>query len=158
MIKTRTTLGLGLALLLTASLSATAFAVGHDDDPELAFCQSVGELSTAVGSLATLDASSTEEEFQTAVDSASEAADAVRDDLQAVLEAQGDEIQCAVDGLRDYRDSIGDDVTIEAAVDGAGPAVAEVARAFASAGNVDCQAVLAESAAQQAEDKASDDD
>ena len=93
MIKTRATLGVSLALLLTTSVSATAFAVGHNDDPELAFCQSVGELSMSVGSLAALDASSTVGEFETAVDSVSEASDAVRENLRAVLEAQGDEIR-----------------------------------------------------------------
>ena len=151
MTKKRTALGVGLALLLTTSLAVTTTAqILDDENAELEYCRSVAELAESVDSLAALDASSTVEELESAVDSVRDSGSAVREDLRAVLEAQIDEIGTAVEGLEEYRDSIEDDATVEEALRGAGPAVAEVARAYASAGSVDCQAVLAESAAQAA--------
>ena len=41
----RPTIATGLAVLLSLSLASAVFAIGEDEEPEVAYCQSLMELS-----------------------------------------------------------------------------------------------------------------
>ena len=141
---------MGLAAILSASVASTAFALGEDEDPELAYCQSVATLQASVANLMAIDTSSTTDELSAAVEGVQDAAGAYMEDLRSVAESQVAAIEDAVNDLREYRDSVEGEQTIEEAVEGAVPYIAAIAAARAAAGTVDCGAVLAGEAAEQA--------
>ena len=55
--RTRTAVAIGLAAILTASVASSAFGLGHDEDPELAYCQSVATFQASVANLMAIDSS-----------------------------------------------------------------------------------------------------
>ena len=147
--RTRTALAMGLAVILSVSVASAAFALGEDEDPELAYCQSVATLQASVANLMAIDTGSTTDELSAAVEGVQDAASTYMEDLRSVAESQVAAIEDSVNALRDYRDDLEGDVTIEEAVQGAIPYVAGVAGARAAAGSVDCQEVLAGEAVEQ---------
>lgn len=148
--RSRTALALGLAAILSASVASTAFGLGEDEDPELAYCQSVATLQASVANLMAIDTNSTTDELSAAVEGVQDAAGAYVEDLRDLAESQAAAIEDSVNALRDYRDDLEGDTSIEDAVQGAVPYVAAVASARASAGSIDCQEVMAGEAAAQA--------
>ena len=74
----KTVLAASLAMVLSIGVASGASALGEDEDPGLAFCQSSGALSQAIESLAALDANSTTEELQASADAVREAASMAR--------------------------------------------------------------------------------
>ena len=152
MFRKQATLAAGLAALLTLSVAPGAFALfGDDEDPELAFCQSRVAMADAIASLEAIGPDSTTDDLQAAVDGAAQAASDMRNEARNVLEAQIDSLRSAFGDLQGYVDSVAGDASIEEAVQGAAPYVAEIGVARAMIGTVDCDAVFAREAAEQSE-------
>jgi hypothetical protein len=139
----KTVLAASLAMALAVGVASGASALGDDEDPALAFCESAAALAQAEEALQSMDAGATTDEFQAAVDGVAEAASAMAEDARNLLESQVDAVSAAVGELQDYRDDVGGDQTLEAAVQGAVPYVAAIADARVAVGTVDCQAVMA---------------
>jgi hypothetical protein len=147
----RTTIATGLALLLCLSVASGAFAIGEDEeDPEVRYCQSLMELAASVETLGAIDASSTVDEFESAVDHVREAATTMEDSLRGLVEAQVAALETAVADLEGYRDSLAGDESMEVAVQGAGAAIAAVASARDEVGTIpNCAVVAGQQAAQE---------
>ena len=146
----RTAVATGLAALLSLSIASGAFAIGEDEDPEVVYCQSLMELSASVETLGAVDAASTVEEFEAAVDGAREAASAMEESLRGLVEAQVAALETAVGDLQGYRDSLAGDETIEEAVQGAGAAIGAVTSARDEIGTIpNCAVVAGQQAAQE---------
>jgi hypothetical protein len=152
MTRRRTTLAAGLAVLLSLSVASGASALfGNDEDPELAFCQSGVAMTAAVASLEAIGADSTTDELQTAVDGVSQAASDMRNEARNLLESQVDSLRSAFGDLQGYVGSVDEDASIEDAVAGTAPYVAQIKVSRALLGTVDCDAALAKEAAEQSE-------
>ena len=78
-----------------------------------------------MGGLSTIDATSTVDEFETAVDDVREAATTMGEPPRS-MEAQVAALETAVADLQGHRDSLEGDVTVEEAVQGAGAAITAV--------------------------------
>ena len=101
-------------------------------------------------SLGTIDASSSVDVFETAVDGVREAATTMEESLRGLVEAQVDALETAVGDLEGYRDSLEGDETVEEAVQGAGTAIAAVASARDEVGTIpNCAVVAGQQAAQE---------
>lgn len=150
----RASVVMGLAALACMGVVTGAAAIGEDEDPEVVYCQSLVELTASVEGLRTIDATSTVDEFESAVERVQEAAANTEESLRALVESQVESLETAVDGLRDYRDSLEGDTTMEEVVQGAGDAVAAVGVAHADVGTIPNCAVVAgqQQAAEEAED------
>jgi hypothetical protein len=133
----------GLAALLSIGVASSVAAIGEDEDPEVVYCQSLVALSASVDALGAVDASSTVEELETAVDGVREAATTFEESLRALVEAQVETLETAVGELEGYRDSLQGDETIEEALQGAAAAVAAVTTARAEVGTIPNCAVVA---------------
>lgn len=147
----RTTIATGVAVLLSLSIASGAFAIGDDEeDPEVTYCQSLVTLSASVETLGSIDASSTVDEFEAAVDSVREAATTMEESLRGLVEAQVAALETAVGDLQGYRDSLAGDETVEEAVLGAGAAIGAVASARDEVGTIpNCAVVAGQQAAQE---------
>jgi hypothetical protein len=143
MTNVRTAMAASLAALLSLSLASAVSAIGEDEDPEVVYCQSLVALAASVDALGAIDASSTVEEFETAVDGVRDAATAFEESLRALVEAQVETLETAVGDLEGYRDSLEGDETIEEALQGADAAVAAVGSARAEVGTTPNCAVVA---------------
>ena len=139
----RMTIAAGVAALMCLALAVSALAVGEDEDPEVIYCQSLVELSASVEGLGTIDATSTVEEFESAVGRVRDAATGTEESLRGLVEAQIATLETAVDGLQGYWDSVEDDQTIEEVIAGAAGAIAAVADARAGVGVIPNCAVVA---------------
>jgi hypothetical protein len=139
-----------LAALLSLSMASGAFAIGEEEDPEVAYCQSLMELAASVETLGAIDTTSTVDEFETAVDGVREAASAMEENLRGLVEAQVGALETAVGDLEGYKDSLSGDETIDAALQGAGAAIAGVASARDEVGTIpNCAVVAGQQAAQE---------
>jgi hypothetical protein len=146
----RTTIAAGMAALLSLTIASGALAIGDEVDPEVAYCQSLVELSASVETLGAIDASSTVDDFEAAVDGVRDAASNMEESLRGLVEAQVATLETAVGDLQGYRDSLAGDATIEQAVQGAGAAVAAVAIARDDVGTIpNCAVVAGQQAAQE---------
>jgi hypothetical protein len=132
-----------VAVILSMGAVNVAFAIGEDEDPEVAYCQSLVELTAAVEGLKVISVDSTVEEFEAAVDRAREAATSVEDSLRAVVESQIAALETAVDGVESYRDTIEDDQTIEQVIQGAAGSIEAVDAARSEVGVIPNCAVVA---------------
>jgi hypothetical protein len=150
----RTTVAIALAAIACLGFTTGTAAIGEDEDPEIAYCQSLVELTASLEGVRAIDATSTVDEFESAVERLQEAATSTEDSLRALFEAQVEALETAVDGVRDYRDSLEGDETIEAVVQGAGDAIAAVDAAHAQVGTIPNCAVVAgqQQAAEETED------
>jgi hypothetical protein len=147
----RTMVAAGMAALMTLALAGSTVAIGDDEeDPEVAYCQSLVELSASVEALGAIDPTSTVEDFEAAVDRVEEARASFEQSLRDLVESQIETLETAVDGVRAYRDSIEDEQTIEEVVAGAAGAVAAVGEARAQVGVIpNCAVVAGQEVAQE---------
>lgn len=146
----RTTMATGLAALLSLSIASGAFAIGEDEDPEVSYCQSLTALAASVETLGVIDANSTVDAFESAVDDVREAATRMEDSLRGLVEAQVAALETAVGDLQGYRDSLEGEETVGEAVQGAGAAIAAVASARDDIGTIpNCAVVAGQQAAQE---------
>jgi hypothetical protein len=145
------TLAAGLAALLSLGIASAAAAIGDDEtDPEVAYCQSLTTLAASVETLGAVDATSTVDEFETAVDGVREAASAMEESLRGLVESQVATLDAAVGDLQGYRDSLTGDETMEQAVQGAGAAIVAVGEARDDVGTIpNCAVVAGQQAAQE---------
>jgi hypothetical protein len=132
-----------LAVILTVGVGNLALAIGEDEDPQVAYCQSLVELTAAVEGLKLISVESTVEEFEAAVDRAREAATGVEDSLRALVESQVAGLESAVGGVESYRDTIEDDQTIEQVVQGAAASIEAVDAARSEVGVIPNCAIVA---------------
>lgn len=138
-------MALGAASLLLFAVAAC----DDEEDPEVAFCESLVALSSSVSELDSLDANSTVDEYNSAVDGVAEAVTKVKDSAGDLAEEQVEAIEAAVDDLKSYKDDLDGSESVTQAVQGSGPALAAIQAARAEAGTVNCKEAAAEEAAEE---------
>ena len=143
-------IALGAASLL---IFAVAACDNEEENPELAFCESLVELTVAVDELRGLDADSAIDDYNAAVDKVGEAVTEVKDNAGDLAEDQIEAIEAAVDDLKSYRDDLEGETTVGDAVAGSVPSLSAIADARAEAGTVNCADAAAEAAADEAEEE-----
>ena len=133
-----------------ASLMLVAVAAcDEEEDPEVAFCESLVALSTSVDELNSLDPNSSVDEYDSAVDSVNEAVTSVKDSAGDLAEDQVAAIESAIDDLKGYRDDLEGSETVADAIAGSAPSLAAIQAARAEAGTVNCAEAAAEEAAEE---------
>lgn len=152
-------MGLGGALMVAAAMAIPSVGLAQSPsagpsmtigDAEIAYCQSLPEFAAAVQALDAIDASSTVDEFNAAVDRIDVATSGVGQSLRGLAEAQIAAVETAVGDLRAYRDSLSSE-TIEQALEGADSAIAAVESARDEVGTIpDCEDVISQQAASPA--------
>ena len=138
-------IALGAASLLLFAVAAC----DDEEDPEVAFCESLVALTTSVTQLDSLDPDSSVDEYNSAVDAVADAVTEVKDSAGDLAEEQVQAIESAVDDLRSYRDDLDDAQSVTEAIQGSAPALAAIEAARAEAGTVNCQEAAAEEAAEE---------
>jgi len=138
-------IALGAASLLLFAVAAC----DDEEDPEVAFCESLVALTASVDELSSLDAASSVDEYNSAVDKVSEAVTEVKDSAGDLAEEQVAAIQAAVDDLKSYKDDLDSSMSVTEAVQGSGASLAAIQAARAEAGTVNCAEAAAEEAAEE---------
>ena len=138
-------IALGAASLLLFAVAAC----DDEEDPEVAFCESLVALTASVDELSSLDAASSVDEYNTAVDNVSDAVTEVKDSAGDLAEEQVAAIQAAVDDLKSYKDDLDSSMSVTEAVQGSGASLAAIQAARAEAGTVNCAEAAAEEAAEE---------
>lgn len=134
-------------LIALGAASVLLFAVAacdEEEDPEVAFCESLVALTVSVDELRSLDANSSVDEYNSAVDKVSDAVTEVQDNAGDLAEDQVEAIRSAVDDLKSYRDDLDDSTSVADAVQGSGASLAAIQEARAEAGTVNCEEAAAE--------------
>ena len=132
-----------------AALLFAIAACDDEEDPEVAFCESLVALTASVDELSSLDAASSVDEYNSAVDKVSEAVTEVKDSAGDLAEEQVAAIQAAVDDLKSYKDDLDSSMSVTEAVQGSGASLAAIQAARAEAGTVNCAEAAAEEAAEE---------
>ena len=138
-------IALGAASLLLFAVAAC----DDEEDPEVAFCESLVALTASVDELSSLDAASSVDEYNSAVDNVSDAVTEVKDSAGDLAEEQVAAIQAAVDDLKSYKDDLDSSMSVTEAVQGSGASLAAIQAARAEAGTVNCAEAAAEEAAEE---------
>lgn len=138
-------IALGAASLLLFAVAAC----DDDEDPELAFCESLVTLTVAVDEARSLDAGSSVDDYNAAVDKVSDAAAEVKDNAGDLAEEQVEAIEAAVDELKSYKGDLEGSEAVADAVQGSAPYLAAIMEARAEAGTVNCAEAAAEEAAEE---------
>jgi hypothetical protein len=136
-------IALGAASLLLFAVAAC----DDDEDPELAFCESLVTLTVAVDEARAIDAESSIDEYNAAVDKVIDAAAEVKDNAGDLAEEQVEAIEAAVDDLESYKGDLEGSEAVAGAVQGSAPYLAAIMEARAEAGTVNCAEAAAEEAA-----------
>ena len=138
-------IALGAASLLLFAVAAC----DDEEDPEVAFCESLVALTASVDELSSLDAASSVDDYNSAVDNVSDAVTEVKDSAGDLAEEQVAAIQAAVDDLKSYKDDLDSSMSVTEAVQGSGASLAAIQAARAEAGTVNCAEAAAEEAAEE---------
>jgi uncharacterized lipoprotein YehR (DUF1307 family) len=121
--------------VLSTCMAIALTACGDDDEPqaeaESALCDSVGQLRDAATEVESLDANSTKDEAQTALDNLSSAVAGVKENAGNLSQADVSALQSATDGVKSAVDNIPGDATLAdaaAAVKAAGTSMSAAAQ------------------------------
>jgi hypothetical protein len=136
-------IALGAASLLLFAVAAC----DDDEDPELAFCESLVTLTVAVDEARAIDAESSVDDYNAAVDKVIDAAAEVKDNAGDLAKEQVEAIEAAVDDLESYKGDLEGSEAVAGAVQGSAPYLAAIMEARAEAGTVNCAEAAAEEAA-----------
>jgi hypothetical protein len=136
-------IALGAASLLLFAVAAC----DDDEDPELAFCESLVTLTVAVDEARAIDAESSVDDYSAAVDKVIDAAAEVKDNAGDLAKEQVEAIEAAVDDLESYKGDLEGSEAVAGAVQGSAPYLAAIMEARAEAGTVNCAEAAAEEAA-----------